>query len=160
MPEVAVTWRGEGGHSLAFVLPLLRGRSSFSCEFSLVCLDLLYEGDCVSVWHRFTKWVTSFREKKRKKFEVHTTLGWHWNETEWKTQRKVWGGELVDRHPFAKIGIFLSYLQPSGEAIEQREYIESSRLFFSLGRTVIFSWLRTRVQIWRWLSWTLFHKFT
>lgn len=43
------------------------------------------------------------------------------------------GGELVDRHPFAKIGIFLSYLQPSGEAIEQREYIESSRLFFSLG---------------------------
>lgn len=146
------------GRTLACLCEVLRGRSSFSCKFLLVCLDLLCEGDLVSVWHRFTKWVTSFREKK-KKFDVHTTrvtLKWDWM----KDAEERPGGELVDRHPFAKIGIFLSYLQPSGEAIEQREYIESSRLFFSPGRTVIFSWLRTRVQIWRWLSWTLFHKFT
>ena len=47
-------------------------------------------------------------------------------------------------HPLAEMVISLSLLQHSGETLEQRKHIESSRLFFSLRRTIIFRLIEDR----------------
>lgn len=98
-----------------------------------------------------SKCVMSFGEQM---FGAHThthtffflswmTLKWTWlkekGESAGKTCRH---GIRRPRRP-----LFMSRLQHSGETLEQWKYIESGRLLFSLGRTIIFGWLRTRVHI-------------
>lgn len=98
-----------------------------------------------------SKCVMSFGEQM---FGAHThthtffflswmTLKWTWlkekGESAGKTCRH---GIRRQRRP-----LFMSRLQHSGETLEQWKYIESGRLLFSLGRTIIFGWLRTRVHI-------------
>lgn len=164
MPDLVVAWRGDEvrGHPLAFVkfwgcLPLTRGwrwQREAAVLFSLVLFFSSWKKD-----HAFFFFCTlhlpqnvwwALGNKCLARTHTHTffflswmTLKWTWlkekGESAGKTCRH---GIRRQRRP-----LFMSRLQHSGETLEQWKYIESGRLLFSLGRTIIFGWLRTRVHI-------------
>ncbi len=98
---------------------------------------------------------TSFQENAWKiVWRAQICFSRSWMTLKWTRVKERGGGETWGKagstwHLLAKMVIFLSHLQHSGGTLEQRKYIESSFLFFSPRRTIIFSWLRTRVHIYK-----------
>lgn len=83
------------------------------------------------------KCLMSFRGKSISHTFASQGLGWLWKKMTKRSRGKTWG--KAGQHPLAKMVIFLSHLQHSGETLGQRKYIESSHLFFSLRRKILLS---------------------
>lgn len=121
----------------------------FSCEcekyWDMVFLASFYEDGNACLWYTVSKRVMSFGERsvwhthtlplfpRLNDFEIWRSKGW---------KKPGWHGILCSRRTsLCPISGTL------GETLEQWKYIESCRPLFSLRRTIICSWLRTRVHI-------------
>lgn len=134
-PGVEVTARGCCIIQLGIIFFLVKERP---CFFFFCTLHLPQ-----NVW-----WALGNKCLARTHTHTFFFLSWMTLKLTWLKEKGESAGKTC-RHGIRRQRrpLFMSRLQHSGETLEQWKYIESGRLLFSLRRTIIFGWLRTRVHI-------------